>query len=183
MQDNPKDNPNNNLQHNPWTAAMVAELRCLLGQQVPYGAIARRLGISRNAAIGKAKRLKISPAAEGSKSDGATGTSAPCDTITVRDRPAARPDLERCAPTRAFRSEAIPPAISCDPLNLRMDQLRFYHCRYITNDDLREPTYCGRITAEGTSWCAFHLARVRAPVRSEDIPLVPSPADGGHSQS
>ncbi len=178
-----RDNPKDNLQDNPWTTAMVAELRWLLGQQVPYGAIARRLGVSRNAAIGKAKRLKISAVGETAVADRPTEAGEPCDTTTVHSRRAARPDLERCAPPRAFRSEAIPPAVSSDPLNLRMDQLRFYHCRYITNDDLREPTYCGRITAEGTSWCAYHLARVRAPVRSEDIPLVPSPADGGHSQS
>ena len=31
-------------------------------------------------------------------------------------------------------------------------------------------------TAEGTSWCAFHLARVRAPLPADDIPLVPAMA-------
>jgi hypothetical protein len=56
-----------------------------------------------------------------------------------------------------------------------MDQLKFFHCRYITNDDVREATYCGRNTVEGTSWCVFHLARVRAPVPSADVPLVPEP--------
>jgi hypothetical protein len=176
MQDNLQDKSKDS----PWTEAMVTELRCLLGQQVPYGAIARRLGVSRNAAIGKAKRLKISPIGEAAAVQRFTEASESCG-IPVRNRPAARPDLERCAPPRAFRSEAIPPAVSSDPLNLRMDQLKFFHCRYITNDDLREPTYCGRVTAEGTSWCAFHLARVRAPIRPDDVPLVPSPAGAGRS--
>jgi hypothetical protein len=181
LQDNLQDNPKDDPTDNPWTEAMVAELRCLLGQQVPYGAIARRLGVSRNAAIGKAKRLKIGPTGEAERFTEVSGPSG--IPVRSRSRPAARPDLERRTPPRAFRSEAIPPAVSCDPLNLRMDQLRFFHCRYITNDDLREPTYCGRVTAEGTSWCAFHLARVRAPVRPDDVPLVPSPAGGGPSQS
>ncbi len=169
-----------NLKDNPWTEAMVAELRSLLSRQVGYGAIAHRLGVSRNAAIGKAKRLRISPIGE--KGTAGRSSRESCETITVRTRPTARLALEPCAPLRAFRSEAIPPTVSCDPLNLRMDQLRFYHCRYITNDDLREPTYCGRITAEGTSWCGFHLARVRAPVRPDDVPLLPSPAGARHSQ-
>jgi hypothetical protein len=166
------------MENNPWTEDMVAELRCLVGQQLSYATIARRLGVSRNAAIGKAKRLKINPVAEGVAEDRATQVSPSCEAITVRIRPDARQALEPCAPPpRAFRSEEIPPAVSIDPLNLRMDQLRFFHCRYITNDDLREPTYCGRVTTEGTSWCAFHLARVRAPVRSDDVPLVPSPVN------
>jgi hypothetical protein len=162
------------MEDNPWSEDMVAELRCLVAQQLSYATIARRLGVSRNAAIGKAKRLKIHPIDADVAADRASQVSRPCAATTVRIRPDARQVLERSAPPlQAFRSEEIPPAVSSDPLNLRMDQLRFFHCRYITNDDLREPTYCGRTTAEGTSWCAFHLARVRAPVRSDDVPLVP----------
>jgi hypothetical protein len=176
MQHNLKDNPKGN----PWTEALVAELLSLLSRQVPYEAIARRLGVSRNAAIGKAKRLKI--VLEATAEDRSASTE-PHHAVAVSGRPAVRSMLNSSAPPRALRCEAIPPAVSCDPLNLRMDQLRFFHCRYITNDDLREPTYCGRVTAEGTSWCAFHLARVRAPVRPDDVPLVPSSAGGGRSQS
>jgi hypothetical protein len=170
------------MEDNPWTEAMVAELRCLLGQQVSYATIARRLGVSRNAAIGKAKRLKINLIGEGVADDRAAEVCQRRGTIALRVPPAVRPAPEPSAPPRVFRCEPIPPAVSCDPLNLRMDQLKFFHCRYITNDDLREPTYCGRITAEGTSWCAFHLARVRAPVSSDDVPLVPSSASIRRSQ-
>jgi hypothetical protein len=148
-----------------------------------YTMIARRLGVSRNAAIGKAKRLKINPIAENVAEDRATPVKPSCEAITVRIRPDAQQALEPSVPQRAFRCEEIPPAVSSDPLNLRMDQLRFFHCRYITNDDLCKPTYCARTTADGTSWCAFHLARVRAPVRPEDVPLAPSPANSRNPQS
>jgi len=165
------------MEDNPWTEALVAELRSLVGQDVPYSAIARRLGVSRNAAIGKAKRLKIS------LPDNAASATRPA-TVCVEQEVAVI-DARRCrlrrgvervpiVPARAFRCEPIPPAISSDPLNLRMDQLQFFHCRYITNDDLTEPTYCGRLTVEGTSWCAFHLARVRAPLPLEQVPLAAS---------
>ena len=165
------------MEDNPWTEALVAELRSLVGQDVPYSAIARQLGVSRNAAIGKAKRLKISLA------DNAVSITQP--TTACAEQEVAAVDACRCrlrrgierpptVPARAFRCEPIPPAVSSDPLNLSMDQLQFFHCRYITNDDVREPTYCGRFTTEGTSWCAFHLARVRAPVPPEDVRLAPS---------
>ncbi len=164
------------MEDNPWTAARVAELRSLVGRGLPYTAIAQRLGISRNAAIGKAKRLMIGPGRDGTTQRRSAEANERGEAIAVSTLPALPSALDPAVPPRAFRCEEIPPAVSRDPLNIRMDQLRFFHCRYITNDDLREPTYCGRTIAEGTSWCDFHLARVTAPVRSEEIPLVPLPA-------
>jgi hypothetical protein len=168
------------MEDNPWTEALVAELRSLVGQNVPYSAIAWQLGVSRNAAIGKAKRLKIS------LPDDAAATTRPAcaeqEVAAVEARwRRLRHRVERpsTVPARAYRCEPIPPAISSDPLNLRMDQLQFFHCRYITNDDVREPTYCGRLTVGGTSWCGFHLARVRAPVLLENVPLAPSERSQG----
>ena len=161
------------MEDNPWTEALVAELRCLVGRHVPYSTIARQLGVSRNAAIGKAKRLKIGLV--GDAEDLPVETDERRKSTAIDPRPCLRRDREGplSLPPRVFCCEPIPPAISSDPLNLRMDQLKFFHCRYITNDDVREPTYCGRHAVEGTSWCAFHLARVRAPVPPGVVSLVP----------
>ena len=165
------------MEDNPRTEARVTELRCLVAGHVPYTQIARQLGVSRNAAIGKASRLKIcAPAGIERRSR-----------TNARQRPDSRPiPTPRCAtprvddlsvrPPREFRCEPIPPTVSGDPLNLSMDQLKFFHCRYITNDDLRQPTYCARESVEGTSWCTFHLARVRAPLPADEFPLVPAMA-------
>src|SRR3974390_1983903 len=114
------------MEDNPWTEAMVAELRCLLGQQASYATIARRLGVSRNAAIGKAKGLRINPIGEGVADGRPAEVNQRYGTIIGRVPPAARTALEFSAPPRAFRREPIPPAISSDPLNLRMDQLKFF---------------------------------------------------------
>jgi len=154
------------MEDNPWTEAKVAELRCLVAEEVPYSQIARQLGVSRNAAIGKASRLNICAPPE---------IDRPVS-IPVRAAAHARSraaDLALLRP-RKFQYDPIPPAVSIDPLNLSMDQLKFFHCRYITNDDLRQPTYCAHDTVEGTSWCAFHLARVRAPLPADESPLVPA---------
>jgi hypothetical protein len=164
------------MEDNPWTEARVAELRCLVAGQVPYTQIARQLGVSRNAAIGKASRLKICAPVEA----GSVRTNAGQRSALALIRPAgswrsqAGDLLVRPLPT--FQCEPVPPSVSSDPLNLSIEQLKFFHCRYITNDDLRQPTYCARDTVEGTSWCAFHLARVRAPLPADEIPLVPGMA-------
>src|SRR5438132_827485 len=42
-----------------WTAARVAELRRLIAGKLSFAKIALQLGITRNACIGKASRLKI----------------------------------------------------------------------------------------------------------------------------
>jgi hypothetical protein len=163
------------MEDNPWTEALVAKLRSLVSQEVPYATIARQLGVSRNAAIGKAKRLKISLPDDAMAAIRRATGCAQRESTAVEARPRRLRGGGRLltVPARAFRCEPIPPTVSSDPLNLRMDQLQCFHCRYITNDDLREPTYCGRHTVGGTSWCVFHLARVRAPVPPEDVPLAP----------
>jgi GcrA cell cycle regulator len=167
------------MEDNPWTEALVAELRDLVVRQVPYATIARQLGVSRNAAIGKAKRLDIKPNGNTGVEDRSVGEERRRQTsgagaLACRQRAEGRP-----LPPRAFRREPIPPAISSDPLNLRMEQLKYFHCRYITNDDVRDATYCGCRTVEGTSWCAFHLARVRALVPPDEVPLAPSASSQG----
>jgi len=161
------------MEDNPWTEALVAELRCLVGQRVSYAAIARQLGVSRNAAIGKANRLRIGAFEDDSVLARARQAGLGSWRRGVSAQPSWQPAMERLPslPPSALRCEPVPPAVSSDPLNLRMDQLRFYHCRYITNDDMREPTYCGRNTVDGTSWCGFHLARVRAPQTADESPL------------
>ena len=164
------------MEDNPWTEARIAELRCLVAGHVPYTQIARQLGVSRNAAIGKASRLKICTLVETVPFAANAGQRA--DLALIRGRRCATPridDLSLWSP-RKFRCEQIPPAVSCEPLDLSMEQLKFFHCRYITNEDLRHPTYCARDTGEGTSGCAFHVARVRAPLPADEIPLVPAMA-------
>jgi hypothetical protein len=150
---------------NPWTEARVAALQQLIAQRLSFSQIAKRLGVSRNAAIGKANRVRITARRGPAQCALASPTG---DTAAIAaDGSAPRPSGRLPRPASTLRCEPIPPAVAVDPLNLPMDQLKWFHCRYITNDDLQYSTYCARRTVESTSWCAFHLGRVRAPLPVE----------------
>ena len=167
-----------------WTAARVAELRRMIAGKLSFANIAVRLGITRNACIGKASRLKI---AVPNKSEAAP----PAVRRMVREakrlrRAKARRSRSRCdeAATAwgqdqcgcavslrgALKAAQIPPTVAPGSLNLAIGTLEAHHCRYITNDDLSHATYCGHNAVTGTSWCAFHLERVREVVVVEASP-------------
>jgi len=158
---------------NPWTDDRIAALRLLVGNGASFSQIAKTLKVSRSAAIGKALRLKIKVPTGLSRLARLPGRSkaAPCAKPAARGAPVRRPGLRR---------DPIPPPVPLNARNLRIGELRSFHCRYITNDDLSDATYCGCDTAEGTSWCAFHLERVRLPLPIEaDIPLPPKLVSAG----
>lgn len=48
-----------------------------------------------------------------------------------------------------------------DPLNISLTDLKRTHCRWIVNDDLSAPLYCGHHTFPQTSWCLPHLRVVK----------------------
>lgn len=60
----------------------------------------------------------------------------------------------------SIEPEALPPIVAIDPLNLKIDQLQDFHCRYITSEETADATYCGHATFKGSSWCAFHYGRI-----------------------
>lgn len=148
---------------NPWTEERVLELRRLIADRLPFSRIAARLKMSRNAVIGKARRLGIAVPAK--PPDRGPNLRSIMSCLFWRAGPQRAPG--------ALRRWSIPSAVAAESLDLRLDQLEEYHCRYITNDDLRQATYCGRRTAEGTSWCALHLQRVRRLEPVASPPLVP----------
>lgn len=57
------------------------------------------------------------------------------------------------------------------------EELKDYHCRWIENDDMRNPQYCGCQVVSGHSWCRAHFDRVYPPrnlraVENADAPIV-----------
>jgi hypothetical protein len=159
---------------NPWTDTRIAELRRLMAEKLSFSRIAARLKVSRNAAIGKAKRLSIGiPLSAPAAQPALTGLKRPI-AVSATPYPLHEPAELRVPPRRLLRPLPIPPAVAVNPLNLPIDALTPFHCRYITNYDLSNATYCGHPTAEATSWCAFHLDRVRAPEVAIAPPLAPT---------
>lgn len=122
-----------------WTPDRIAQLKKLHADGLSFAQIARKIGgISRNAAIGKALRLGL----------------------PVRDKARDR-QFSGGRPPRAPRIVAAPiPIKAPDPIG-DLNTIDDRGCRYIA-DDIRKPGWrcCGHETAEGTSWCAYHLAIV-----------------------
>lgn len=48
--------------------------------------------------------------------------------------------------------------------------LKAHHCRFMCNDDVSEPVWCGLPVVKGTSWCSGHRAIVFVPARSRAAP-------------
>jgi len=107
-----------------------------------FGQIARRLGITRNAAQGRAFRLGLC----GSRPTG------PRIRRAARPEPILEPTLE---PEPAPMPEMKPVAVS-NPT--RLIDTKPNQCRWLL-DGYAEPTVCG---ADGFPWCPDHYARCYA---------------------
>lgn len=56
------------------------------------------------------------------------------------------------------------------PTNIRgFDALEPHHCRYIVNDDVSDPLWCGSVTLLGKSWCPTHAALVFRPFEQRKV--------------
>jgi GcrA cell cycle regulator len=117
--------------------------------------IASKMGISRNAVIGKMHRMGLSK--------GTPGQSR----IQINRKPGprpSRPKKPRISPFTGlarldYSADPVPlPAPRADDIaRVSFDQLEPHHCRYIPG----EPTsgYCGLTAVPGHSYCAGHLQR------------------------
>jgi len=148
-----------------WVESQVEELKRLVAAHMKYSEIGALLGCTRNAAIGKARRLGLDNTV--AKPPGYVSQRQ-----VRRTRRQAREDRKHNI--REAKKEAklamprfvIPAPVSVDPLNLTIDELQPCNCRYITNDDVKNARYCGHETFRGSSWCLFHLHRVIGRVES-----------------
>lgn len=125
-----------NAWHFDWTAERVAELTrlwCALGWSA--GEIAREFGgaLSRNAVIGKVHRLGLK-----------RGFHAP----SVRIPPHRRPT-------------ALPPEPPHAPFTIRIEDLKYFHCRWPEGDG--PPfLYCGARCRPDSSYCEEHFRRAHS---------------------
>ena len=130
-----------------WTP-LDAELTRLHATGIPFREIGKSLGVTRNAAIGRAGRLGLTSRKPGSRrQEGQFPRSAKL----AQPRPAA--------PTTAI---SIPkpspaPAQTCPPV--RLENARGEQCRFPLWADDGNPDFlvCG---APGYPWCEFHKRQV-----------------------
>ena len=145
----------------PWSAEAKATLRRLrLEEKLSYAAIAERMGVSKNAVCGQAKRIGI---AEPGNNPIKRLPRAEQKRRERRKDPSARAALPppRSAPPRQAALRLVSSAEGA----ARHDLIaRVTRCQWIegepTGDDACK---CGGRAVEGTAWCADHLARIWRP--------------------
>lgn len=128
-----------------WPSDLEEKFRILYAEGFSHSEIATRLGngITRNACIGKANRLKLP---------------------TRKRPPSIRPKKQRYKPPRTIAritapklraTEAValsPPSSAPLPLNIKIEDLKPHHCRWPTDGGS-----CGKDKSERhESYCDFH---------------------------
>jgi hypothetical protein len=132
-----------------WGAKNIAKLIALAAEGLSYTQIGKALGITKNAAIGKARRLKIDK-------------SPALLTNTKAKPPAHKPQ------PRPIKPPPPPPAPVPDMKLLTMMELRDNHCRYPINGK-DEMLFCGRYQDGKKPYCKQHakICYVEPKPRSE----------------
>ena len=135
--------------HN-WTDERIDLLRKLLDVGKSASQIARTLGgVTRNAVIGKARRLNI-------------GFVVPIGKPKSGPKPRDRVNIRLNTPPKFKPVAAIdlPPEPVANPVTLM--QLTEHTCRYPVSGEPRDMLFCGAVPAHGKPYCNFHCAQAFA---------------------
>jgi len=149
-----------------WTAEQDEELKRRLAGGQSFGEIKKGMGVTRNAAIGRAARLGLS----NGRKPGGYGGKRPAD----ESRPASKPAGRLRNVTRLFaianQSDpglvCRPPEVVADPSKLRtILELRAHHCRWPVDGEGLATRFCGADKHENLPYCAAHcrIAYQRQP--------------------
>lgn len=174
-----------------WPEERIARLKELFAQGLPYSAMGEALGCTRNAAMGKAKRLGLSrpvylqggrPASlvstrqtRGSKEGGEA--FAVIKRIKSRREAHAggmstvrRLGKRKCEGYESYASGVSP--ISRPALNLAFMQLTNDTCKFecSSNDEPKNYVFCGHPVIEGKPYCSDHCKVVYVPVPKRTRP-------------
>jgi hypothetical protein len=139
-----------------WTNEREVELRIRHANGEPFSYIAERLGCSRNAVSGKVDRLGLP-------------RRAPTRPRLPRQKPAIDLAAALAVAAPSVAPEPQPPVlVQPEPKQeasgtVSFAELREHHCRWILNDDMSNPVFCGA-QKSGRSYCAAH--GLRAYVRA-----------------
>jgi len=154
-----------------WEEAHSIALRELVGKGVPFSEVARALNerfgtaYTRNAAIGRARRLGLSVPQRAQPAGPFPAAKKP-DAKRIREKrarilltPMTRPATMERAAVLQLRCVAI------TPRHLALVDLEADDCRYPYGGDVEgEPiTFCGHPRREGSSYCVSHFHLTNAP--------------------
>lgn len=149
------------MSSSPWTLDLVARLVSLFHLNLSFGVIANDLGLTRNACIGKAGRMKLRRASR--KPQRQLVSSRPVMSTLPKSGPKLRYHIGVQDQFNAPYVEKIDfsPAVADTEIPLAqrktLMQLEAYHCRF----PVGEPTepdffFCGGTIVDGSPYCAHH---------------------------
>jgi GcrA cell cycle regulator len=172
-----------------WTDERVSLLRQLWGEGKTAAEIAKTLGgVTRNAVIGKAHRLKLSGRISPAQQNGALGSAMPSSaaprlpTAQKLPKPILKTPVreQSLKPDQAVKARAayVPPlpAEMFEPgQGIKLTELRERTCRWPQGDPKDDNfRFCGKETVEGLPYCAYHVrmayqANARVKIRVEEL--------------
>lgn len=155
------------MKNSIWGNANVNALVELWDTEKSAAQIAAEIGqgLTKNAIISKAIRM------------GLPQRTARCTDPIAQ---AARKDLKREADANRQRirrgtvnPRVVARALMVSPiesLKVSFAAIGRFQCRWIGNEDMAAPEFCGHPTVDGKSWCAFHANAMKpAPVSAEEL--------------
>jgi hypothetical protein len=138
----------------PWTPEKIADLtRMWVVEKLPASVIAERLGMTRNAIVGKVFRLKLS--SEGHATNGGGAPKGPRKIRPIRSTPFRPPVstlVSTLSPPEEKKMEG--PPVGGVPLL----ELENWHCREIIGHN-GLAVFCGATQCENSSFCPTHHAK------------------------
>ena len=145
-----------------WTDEKVNMLEALLEEKLSASQIGERLGVSRNAVIGKAHRLnmKLRPRPEASAAR-----------RVVRQKPSAPVglwrDLAFVAPIRNKSAIPVDPFLRPDGQMYNTLSITDRSCKWIVEGHGKNARYCGHEAVPERSWCEYHMTRFLVTPKQE----------------
>jgi GcrA cell cycle regulator len=159
-----------------WSAETIHALTTLWSKGETAATIARLIGgVSRNAVIGKANRLKLPARASRKNDKGARKpahrrTSHSHGLVCSRSREPAHP----CTPaprSKRLDTKVLPPLSEPPQTPITTASLTAKHCHWPEGDPRsRDFHYCGRGVLTGRLYCPHHDTRAHAP-RTQAAPI------------
>jgi GcrA cell cycle regulator len=137
-----------------WTAERIALLKNRIDAGLSCGQIAREMGLSRNAVIGKASRLGLS------RFRGTRKNAQP--------RMATQRRILRSLWTKPH--VAFPDAVDCITKRCSLFELQQWHCRWPIGDPTAEDFgFCGNKLIDGLPYCPVHARIAYRPDTRETV--------------
>lgn len=162
-----------------WTAEAIERLRALWADGLSTAEIGRRMGVSKNAVVGKAHRLNLSARPSPIRRDATPRPAAPPRPVTPRPAPQPRAMAARIEtaappappPAPVVAVQAAPPKPAAPAIVRPFARIGARSCCWpLGEPGTSEFRFCAAESMAGKPYCAAHaaVAYVKARDRRED---------------